>query len=269
MADLLVRLPDEMIPEAHQGLQGFYETTANGHKAGTTPPDSTKVGWTLRDAQGNVVDAMAFLINPQGLDRASSSRSQLFATKGGFYVDNFGAGPTTIQLRQLVAQGKDLGNGIFYTSREDVQRFIKSIYLPAMDEQGPVRHAYFHDNHLERGFEEHVWFPEGSLTVQRAVDLHNVWAVSLTMISLERRPFAEVVVNPTTAKGSRYVVKKGDTLTKIVSHLVGAGASSAKRKAMHATLMTMNPDLSKARPIPGGGTARPLQVYPGELLRIP
>lgn len=269
MADLKTLLPDEQIPEAHTGLQTFYET---GPKVGQAAAGSTKVGFTLRDGAGHVVAAMAFLINPQGLTRTHGSRSQLFGTRGGWLVDNFGQAPTAIQMRQLVASGKVLGHdGLFFTAREDVQRFLTDIYLPAIANTGPTRQVFFHDHHLERGFEERVWFPSQSHVIERSVELHNVWRMDLQMVSLERHPYNELVAQLASDRhtGRQYKVKKGDSLTSIVTRLAGKHAPSAVRKQAQARLIALNPKLAKKRPRPGGGTAQPMKVYPGETIVLP
>lgn len=272
MADARKLLPDEKIPEAHLA-QTFYES---GPKVGQAAVGSSKVGFTLRDASGDVVDAMAFLINPQGLQRADGSRSTLFGTRAGWLVDNFGAAPGTIQLRQLVASGKNLGHdGLIYTAREDVQRFIRNIYLPSMHATGPARKVYFHDHHFERGMEQQVWFPAGSLNIDRSVEANNVWRVDLQMVSLEKNPYKDLVAQPVSTRhtGRSYQVKKGDSLASLVTRLAGKNVPSFVRAQVQARLVSLNPKLSKARQKPGdpAGTknAKPLKLYPGEIILLP
>lgn len=264
---------DERGGEVHLPGQTFYEV---GNQAGKVAADSLKVGWTLRrnDDSGAIVAAFAFLINPQGLTRGHGSRSQLQATQAHNYVDHFGPQAIPINLRQLVASGKDLGNGQgFYTAREDVQRFLTTIYLPATATDGPVKYkVYFHDNHFERGFEELVFFPPDSLTIERAVELHNTWRVELSMISLEKYPYDDVQVEtvaPRTRQGKRYTVKRGDTLARIVAKLAGKHASSEKRKRIQTQVLDLNSFLRKKRALPGGKTGKPMKVYPGEIIRLP
>jgi hypothetical protein len=74
-------LPDEFSAlSAVHAPMGFIET---GAKAGNPKgPSSTKVGWTLRDAQRDRHGGFAFLINPQGLTRTLGTRASLFATQG-------------------------------------------------------------------------------------------------------------------------------------------------------------------------------------------
>ena len=108
-------LPDELAPEAHEPAQTFYEI---GSQAGSVPGNSTKVGFTIRNSRNEIERGFAFLINPQGLTYQLGSRSSLSATKGGFYVDDFGPAPSAITMRQLIASGKVIDGG-FYTARAD------------------------------------------------------------------------------------------------------------------------------------------------------
>lgn len=271
-------LPDELAPEAHETAQPFAEV---GPNAGSVPGDSTKVGFTIRDTSNRIERGFSFLINPQGLTRTEGSRTQLFATKGGFYVDDFGPAPGQVTMRQLVASGKVVP-GAFFTAREDVQRFLTTIYLPAT--RGPLRdgkHVYFHDHHFSRGFEERVYFPPNSLTIQRSVDLHNLWLLELTMVSLERFPYGEVEASSSaqrTRGAGSVVVTKGMTLHSIAS--VRAGVRTSFGQPMNATgataiklmitkILGLNPWIKKPRAIPGGGVGKPMQVYPGETVILP
>lgn len=263
------RYPDELSPEAHEPAQLFYEV---GPRAGQAPEGSTKVGWTVRDGSNKIVRGFSFLINPQGITRTHGSRSQLTATKGGFYTDDFGPAPNQIQLRQIVGAGKVV-SGRIYTAREDVQRFIKEIWLPATAGPGSQKlRVFFHDHHFERGFEERVHFPPNSLTIQRSVDLHNLWLMELQMVSLEKYPYREIVtetaLNP-AANVKRYRVKGGDTLGKIVSRVAGKKASKKKRAQVQARILELNPRIRKRRVFPSGRVGQPMRVYPGEVLVIP
>lgn len=264
-------LPDERIPSAGIVPQSFYEEGAHAGQAG---PNSTRVGFTLRDTKGKIVDAFAFRINPQGLDYTLGSRATMYAVKSGFYTNDFGPAASVIALRQLVMTGKNAYlNGPFYTAREDVQRFMKQIFLPAIN--GSVsapRRVFFHDHHFERGFEQRVVFLADSLTVSRATETPGLWRVELQMVSLEKFPYAEVSANKVpqkTSSGKQYRVKRGDTLEKIVRNLAGKGASASKRKKVQAALLAANPQLRKKRTQPNGQPAKPMKVYAGELLALP
>lgn len=272
-------LPDELAPEAHEPAQTFYEV---GPRAGSTPATSTKVGFTLRNSSNRILRGFSFFINPQGLDYSLGSRSQLFATKGGFYVDDFGPAPSQIQLRQLVATGKVIEDG-YYTAREDVQRFLKNIYLPAT--AGPTKTRYrvfFHDHHFERGFEQHVYFPPNSLSISRAVDLHNLWRLELQMISLEKYPYAEIEADPNdprTKAGRAYTCKAGDTLHTVAARLAGGqlawgglaviGASPAKVARIQDQILKLNPFLKKSRVLADGRVGKPMILHAGEVIRLP
>lgn len=274
MAVLDRRLPDELAQDANDTLQTFYEA---GSRAGSVAPQSTKVGWTLRTDRGQVAAAFAFTINPQGLTRVNGSRSTMTATRGGFYVDSFGPGASQVQLRQLVASGKTFTNG-FYTHREDVARFYKEIYEPATAGLGRRKYrVFFHDHHFQRGFEERVHFPPNALTLQRSVDLHNVWAIDLQMIGLEKYPYAEVEADPSAPRangGRRYRVVNGDTLDRIVTRVAGPRASSEKKKRVRAQILELNPRIRKERRVEFNGglsviVAKPFRLVPGEVLTLP
>lgn len=260
----------EIAKHAVAAPQGFYES---GPRTGQTPQGSRKVGWTLRRrSDGSIVTAFAFLINPQGLTRTDGSRATLQATQGGFYVNDFGPAPTTIQLRQLVASGgKGPDPGTIYTAREDVQRFLKTIYLPAL--RSPQRYVvYFHDHQFERGFEQRVFFPANSLQTSQSVEQHGVWGVDLQMIGLELYPYGDVHVDTAPAPiraSTTYLVKAGDTLEKIVRRLAGRHSTVQRRRVVRERLLTLNPEIRKKRAKPGGGIAKPLRVYPGEKIRLP
>lgn len=261
--------PDDLFPEDHIGAQPFYEVGAN---AGSVPGDSTKVGFTIRNSSNQIEQGFAFLINPQGLTYTLGSRSQMFATKGATYVDDFGPAPSQVTMRQLIASGKVVSGG-FYTAREDVQRFLTTIYLPATN--GPTRtrkRVFFHDHHFQRGFEQHVYFPANSLSIQRSVDLHNVWLLELTMISLEKYPYAEVEANPTTSSTATtrpYVVPAGMTLQKLARKLAGAKASAAKVNSKLQQILTLNPSLRKTRTDARGRVVKPMKLFVGEQLILP
>lgn len=260
--------PDLDFPEAHEPGMVFYE---QGAKAGQAAPGSVKVGWTLRDTHGQVAAAFAFLINPQGIDRQHGSRSSVQATKSSIYVDHFGPAANQITLRQLVASGKVTTDLAYYTAREDIQRFLKTIWLPATAQDGPSKfRVYFHDHHFERGFEEKVWFPPSSMTIARDVSLHNVWRFELTMVGLEKYPYAEVQATTVDKKVATrsYIVKAGDTLAKLAARLAGPKASSARKAQVQKLIVELNPQLKKPRVV-DGKVHKPMKVYPGGKLKLP
>jgi hypothetical protein len=261
-------LPDELAPHAIETPQVFYE---EGPRAGQVAEHSTKVGWTLRNEKGDITAAFAFLINPQGLTRTDGSRAQMFATKSGFYVDDFGPAPTTIQLRQIVASGKRAADGSFYTAREDVQRFLTRIYLPAMG-AGTRQRVYFHDHHFQRGLEQRVYFPPNSFTTSRSVDQNGLWAIELQMIGLEKYPYAEIEATkapPRTRASRSYTVRAGDTIDSLVRKLAGKSAGTARRKAVRTKLLELNPQIKSKRAAPDGTIAKPMTLAVGEILRLP
>lgn len=265
---------EDLAPRTALPAQHFYES---GHRAGQVAEGSSKVGWTLRARGSNrILDGFSFYLNPQGITRSLGSRSSLHATRGRVYVDDFGPAPTDINIRQLVASGKEFNRGsspFFYTAREDVQRFLKTIYLPATRGPGKGRfNVYFHDHHFERGFEELVYFPAQSNMISRVVDQPGVWALELHMVSLEKYPYAEVQVNDsrgTTRIGKRYIVRSGDTLERIARRVAGKKASAARVKTVKQRIVELNKFVMKRRAKPGGGTGKPGKVYPGEVLNLP
>lgn len=266
--------------QGHAWIQPMSFNENTGHS------NSLKVGWTLRTRKNDkwqIIEGYAFKINPQGLSRQLGSRTQLAAVKGGFYVDDFGPGPTALNLRQLVAGGKTTDDGVaeLLTPREDVQRFLKRIYLPAISNVDRVNkvQVWFHDNHFERGYEEQVFFPANSLSIERDVSLHNVWRIEVQMVGLGRRPYAQVDVDktPTTGQGATsriYVVVRGDTLDRIISRLLGKANknSPSKRKAALVALEQLNPWLSKSRTVRIDNkpvAVKPFKLVPGDRLRVP
>lgn len=197
-------------------------------------PDSSRmVGWTLRRG-GKMIAQHAFSINPQAITRSDSPRNQMFATQGGFYVDDFGPGPTTIQLTQLVAHGRATpsgGGGLARaTMREDVLRWYDNIYTQATSNPGRIE-VWFHDNHLWNQINgktpELVYFPPQSVSLVRSVQQHNVWQLQVTMLTLTSSDAASRVSNrvPGHPKIKVHVVRKGETLHKIAAHLAGKHAT--------------------------------------------
>jgi hypothetical protein len=265
-------LPDER--RASDGIEPmvFYE---EGPHVGQVAADSTKVGWTLRDTNGRIVNALAFRINPQGIDYVLGGRATLNAVKSGLFVDDFGPAATVISLRQTIVEGKNAYlAGPYYPSREEVQRFLTDIYLPATAGPGKRKmRVHFHDHHFERGFEQRVVFLDNSLTISRSAEQVGVWQLQLQMVSLERYPYASVAAQKVpqgSANGKRqYRVKHGDTLEKIVRGLAGRHPSKAKLNRTRAALLRVNPQLRKRRKLPNGSIGKPMHVYPGELLALP
>lgn len=292
-------------PNDNETPQSLHQS---GDKAGVGGPISRHVGWRLVDPQGNLLYvagghsqtlsddgpddnacAFGFKINPQGIDLDFGTRATLYATRSQFIVDNFGRGPVTITLRQLVASGRDVvdptNRAIVQqlTAREDIQRFIERIWYPAIhrDFKGQVQ---FFDNHYERGIPVDVFFPPNGLQISRAVELHGIWRVNITMIALDKDAYSPgdgvkvtTTKNPATKVVQRsYTVKKGDgSLEKLCRRLIHR---STKHKATQKQVTTLkkliihlNPELrTKHRTIGGKKvTAKPLQLVPGEQLKIP
>ena len=251
-----------------------------GPRAGRPAPGSLKVAWTLRDTtSGDVLEAFAWAINPQDIDRQPTQRNQVHATRSKFYVDDFGPGPTTITLTQLVSSGKWVGDRNVYTAREDVQRFIETIYEPAQTRMLNGRRrtmaVYFHDNHWERGMDERVLFPQNGLRVYRSVDQGRLWLVQITMLSLERRPLKDDTyehAEATVRRVQSYIVRSGDTLQKIARRLAGSRASSAQVRAVTRRILDLNPRLKRARTVTRNGVPRTVaanKVVAGDRLIIP
>lgn len=272
-------LPDDLTPHAVYGPMQVHREPGKG---GGSPASagSTKVAWTLRQ-KGEIVEVFDFAINPQGINRVESSRATVSSTKGGHYVDDFGNGPSQITVRQLVASGQWVSRGDAlaerYTLREDVQRFIKTIWLPATRPVNKGRvEVFFNDNHLEQGHEERVTFPTNGLTISRSVDQQGLWLLELQMIGLERNPYSDVVArekHPKQIKNyRRYIVKRGDTLHGIVVRVAGPRASHTTQHQVLARILQLNPGLRHKRTIRIDGKdvpAKPMRVVPGEVVRVP
>lgn len=258
-------LSDELAPNARSSPQVFHEV---GAQRGQAANGSTKVGWTLRNKRGRIAKAFAFRINPQGLTRTDGSRAQLTATRGGLFVDAFGPGATTIQLRQVIASGK-VATGAFFTAREDVQRFMENIYLPATASDSRYK-VYFHDSHLERGMEELVYFPPQSHVLTRSVEHHNVWKLDLLMIGLEKYPYTEVRAEAIDRSGGQnqrsapYTVRSRETVQVVARKIVGADASGDRVDEVRRLILDLNPAVAG-----GDGGRRPGELSVGETIRIP
>lgn len=292
-------------PNDNETPQTLHES---GEKAGVGGPTSRHVGWRLIDQNGNLLYvagdknnqlsltgadgaacAFGFKINPQGIDLDMPTRATLYATRSSFVVDNFGRGPVTITLRQLVASGRDLpdvtGRGMVQqlTAREDIQRFVERIWYPAShrDFKGKVQ---FFDNHYERGIPVEVFFPPNGLQISRAVELHGVWRVNITMICLEKDAYSpgegvkvQTTKRPATKIVQRtYTVKKGDTsLERLCRRLIHNSThhkpTQKQVTALKKLIIKLNPELKTKKRVIGAQTvsAKPFQLVPGEKLKIP
>lgn len=292
-------------PNDNETPQSIHES---GEKAGVGGPLSRHVGWRLVNHRGDLLYvagehaqnlagdgpadaacAFGFKINPQGIDLDFGTRATLFATRSQFVVDNFGRGPTTITLRQLVASGRDIVDPTNravvqqLTAREDIQRFIERIWYPAIHRDFKGRVQFF-DNHYERGIATDVFFPPTGLQISRAVELHNIWRVNITMIALEKDAYSPgdgikvtTTKNPATKVVQRtYVVKKGDAsleklCRRLIHHSTQHKATQKQVTSLKKLIIELNPELrTKHRKI---GTksvsAKPFQLLPGEQLKIP
>ena len=70
-----------------------------------SPTANPRVGWILKQ-DGKEIANWAFSINPQAITRSPTTRTQMFATRGAFYVDDFGAG----QLRSRSTSSSELAS---------------------------------------------------------------------------------------------------------------------------------------------------------------
>jgi hypothetical protein len=279
----------------------------SGLKAGVGGDTSRHVGWRLVNSRGDLLYvtgskhnairdtetddpcAFGFKINPQGIDVDFSSRATLYATRSQFLVDNFGRGPSTITLRQLVASGRDVIDATNravvqqLTAREDIQLFIERIWYPSIH-RGFKGRVQFFDNHYERGIPVDVFFPPNGLRISRAVELHGIWRVDITMVCLEKDAYSpgdDVRVtspktNPTKVVQRVYTVKRGDgSLEKLCRRLIYRSthhkATQKQVNTLKTLIIKLNPELRTKKRKIGGKTvkARVLQLLPGEQLKIP
>ena len=272
-----------------------------GH-TGDSIAHGRRVGWTLRNSANRIVTmtdgrpaAWGFTINPQGLTYDHSNRNQMFATKSRFYVDAFGPGSVTITLRQLVASGGYTGEAVF-AAREDVLTWLAMIYEPAI-QRGSAYRVFFHDMHLDQtsgasGWE--VFFPNNPVSVQRSVDLHNVWLVQITMQTLTPNLYSgltrEISADTNRTRATyHYRVVKGDTLHRIAQKAVKHDHHRYSLEQMANLILRLNPTIRQKRVVQvyrSGGqhypspfrndpqtptpvTVKSMHVTPGESLILP
>lgn len=277
--------PGSSVPYAFTGLPPL------GWNHGK-PDTSRQIGWTLT-RRGALVNQHAFAINPQGIVRSDTPRNQMFATQGGFYVDDFGPGPTTIQLTQLIAHGRATaggGGGLQRaTMREDVLRFYDLIYIPWSKAPATLT-VQFYDSHLwnqptsKTG--EPVYFPSNGVQLTRHVSLHNVWQLQVTMITTRAPTTAQAATGPVPGrpKVRVYIVRHGDTLKKIATRLAGKNATHKRVLQIEQTIVALTKsygadDITKARTVNTFSTRTEgqqgqvhvtrMHVAPGEKIVLP
>lgn len=252
--------------ESEEAIEGFapgakspyaVATASPFSWSGKSPTGSMKVGWILRQA-GKEVSNFAFSINPQSITRSPTTRTQLFGTRGGFFVDDFGAGPTTIQISQFVGSGEPISHG-YQTLREHVLAFYDEIWVPAAGQgysNSPLE-VFFYDNHLYYGtttpssyVPERVYFPsQSSFQLMRAVTANNVWQINITMVTLDKP------ANPLTLPGNKkktkvYIVKANETLKKISVNIAGKKANHKQVLQVEQFLVRENKRITKTRKVP-------------------
>jgi hypothetical protein len=260
--------------------QGVNE---EGKEAGSPLGDSTKVAWVLKDEKGHVRDGFAWYLNPQAIIRTPTNRNQLFGTKSGFYVDDFGPGSTSITIEQYVASSKRLIEGKPATLSSEVKLFLESIYGPAVEPDTNLQ-LWFYDNHMEQGGVgggELVYFPANGLSLRRSVSMANVWALTFTMQTLTRNPYPGIPVggrNVPDQKTIVFIVKTDNTLHQLVYFLAGSKRTEAKIRAITAEVLRLNPQIQKFRQEQifnakeeqiGERAAKPGQIIAGEKLLLP
>lgn len=255
-------------PEAEQAIEGYPNgsseqlATANASPFSwnaKSPTASARVGWILKRGRKEIAN-FGFAINPQSISRTSTTRTQMFATRGGFYVDDFGSGPETIQISQFVAAGKAQQATGFETLREHVLRFYDEIWTQAAGpgySNSPVD-VYFYDNHLYAGLPsqanipEKVYFPPNSFQLLRAVGQNNVWQVQITMVSLEKPGGEEEAAALLHGKGKTklYRIKQGETLKKFASqHAAKKHPTNKQILAYEKAILKLNPTVGKNRKV--------------------
>jgi hypothetical protein len=266
---------DEDYVEGNQpGQSNAYSTTGLpplGWNRGR-PDGSRMVGWTVHHRGSNrILEQHAFSINPQSIIRAPLNRNQMFATQGGFYVDDFGEGSETITISQLVAHGRASagGGGSLQraTMRDDVIRFYDLIYTKVSANPGQYD-LYFHDNHfwpkLDARVPEKVYFPSQGFQITRSVSLHNVWQMQVVMGTLQPSPNAvkDGLPTPNRPKIKVHIVMRGETLTKIAAKLAGKHATHKRILALQQQIVALTKkygqdDITKNRAVNLYNPARP------------
>ncbi len=250
-------------PESEEAVEGFAQgatkqlataTASPFHWNPKSPTGSARVGWILKQSGKRIAD-FAFNINPQSITRSPTTRTQLWATRGAFYVDDFGAGPTTIQINQLLGTGIQ-APGEYQTLRESFLQFYDEIWVTAAGQgynRNPIE-VFFYDNHLYAGLPERadvpekVYFPAQGFQVNRSVSLNNVWQVQVSMVSLEKPS------NPTTLGGGKkktkpYLVRENETLKKIAAKLAGKHPTAKQILSMERAIIHYNPKVAKNRTV--------------------
>jgi hypothetical protein len=285
---------EQVRPDAEQAIEGYEEgstkqvATANASPFSwnpKSPTSSARIGWILKQG-GKEIANFAFSINPQSITRSPTTRTQLWATRGAFYVDDFGAGPTTIQINQLLGTGIQ-SPGEYQTLREHFLQFNDEIWLQAAGQgysNDPIE-VFFYDNHLFAGLPsqahvpERVYFPAQGFSVMRAVSLNNVWQIQISMVSLEKPS------NPTTLPGGKpktkqYLVRENETLKKIATKLAGKHPTHKQTLQMEHAIVKYNPGIAKNRPeliFSPANTTTPIKsvevkrnhVAAGEIITVP
>jgi hypothetical protein len=258
------------------------------HWSAKNPLGSLKVGWELRENGAPLKQPVtfAFSINPQSINRVDSSRTQMFATKGAFYVDDFGNGPVTIQISQLIGSGRREPDGSYATLRQHVLQFHDEIYVRAIGAgYGSPLEVWFYDSHLFHNTRdaakapELVYFPPQSFQLMRSTSQHNVWLLQLTMVTMRKE---RTGWNSKTGKpGVEDIrVAEGETLKKLSRQRAGRNASAQRVLRLEKQIIKLNPKITKNRTIPvyGPGESetsigtievKRLHVAKGEKLLVP
>ena len=181
-----------------------------------------------------------------------------------------------------------LPNG-FVTLREDILAFYNDIYLVAIGSNSSSKplEVFFYDNHLFHGVRgaielpEAVWFPPGGFSLERAVNLQNVWRFGLTMTALERpRASQGPPGGGSSASGTTVIiVRKSETLNVFARKHAGKSPSAKRVKTVEQAILKLNTGLKKARKVPifswqtGQQTSsqevKAMRVLAGEKILIP
>jgi hypothetical protein len=256
-----------IIPASEQAIEGFVAGSSQPVGVARNSPfswnakdptASMKVGWILKHS-GKEIANFAFSINPQSITRTPTTRTQMFATRGKFYVDDFGAGPETIQINQLVASGRYVATPAqgFQTLREHVLQFHDEIYLQAAGpgySNSPLE-VFFYDNHLYYGtteaayVPERVYFPQQGFQLLRSISLNNVWQAQITMVSLEK-PSNPINFSSGKKKTKIIIVEENETLHKISVQQSGRNATAKRILQVEKAIISLNKGITKNRTIP-------------------